>query len=118
MRNVVRFVDADKKELLRSFVLSSRLHKPEEVITSFSNRGSFIVTKTNSRRVPESDTIATASAVASLKGCGVKVALKVADNKIAEMRFLSKGSTFSAEEKVVVDSFLSELEESGFRVSA
>lgn len=118
MRNIVRFDSTDKKGLLRSFVLSSKVVKPEEVITPFSNRSSIIVTKTNSRRVPESEVIATASAVASLAGSSVKVALNVADKKAAEMRFFAKGGCFSESERALVNAFIEELEENGFSVSA
>lgn len=114
MNTVYRINCEDKKELLKAFVTSKNLVKPEEVITSFSSRGSFIVTKKNNRHVPESSLIATASGIAVIAGSKVRVAISVADNKPAEIKVLGKTSS---ESDACVGSFIEELEEKGFKVS-
>lgn len=116
MTNVYKLDCNDKRELLRTFVKSSNLVKPEEVITSFESRGHIIVTKNNKTYVPESSAIAAATGVASVAGCKAKLAISLAHNRFAEIKVLKKDN--SKNEAECVEAFLNELSANGVRVIA
>lgn len=117
MNTTITFNCNDKKELLRAFVTSTMLNNQEETIYPFNQRGSMFVTRTNSRRVPESNTIAAASGYAMVPGGNVKVFIEVADNKAATLKFHTKNA-MTANDEAKVDAFIGELKGMGFQLPA
>lgn len=115
MNTIYKINCEDKRELLKAFVTSDKLNKQEEVITAFLNRGSFIVTKNNSRHVPESSKIAAAKGIANVAGSKARVALSVIDNREAELKIFAK--KLSSRDNECINAFLEELGRKGIRVS-